>query len=582
MSIIPPCRLRLSTDRTRFAGLRLTATGLLLAPLMGSMAGCQSQPVVVPGASMPSLVSQARAADAAGQSARAEQLYRQVATIDPSNSIARRRLADFARTADFDTQLADGSDPADISAPPADPERFDRDALAAAEAEAIRAFGLIESQLVDGPVAEARRGAGRQAPFAEPPADAPSDFRSDDVAALEPSPEPAPEPATQSATQTIEDSFADFLASAGRDPAPVADGAEPAAVAAAPSNSDRADSAAASEPAPAVAEATSETQRSAVEVELLDAPPPERPSPRRATRTVAVAKADVSKPSVERSVERSGGSAAEAIDDASDADLFAEFLAQADPPASETATEPPAKPAVPVQTISQSTVAPLVRINANQLATTLREAPASSPQRAAVATPPSRRIVSPAVRAIDALWERWQAGGDSPTIAAKLSDQLTSATRSENVEAETAALAALGQMGPDAAGVVPMLQQTLVAAASSDPLSLRAVRAADAILQIDPADRVANRAMQVVIKTGTGSQRVAAATALGRADDSAVPFLRRTLRDPSEPVRAAAALALARQGRSAIRVVDDLREVATFDTPVVRQAAHVAIDRITR
>ena len=137
-------------------------------------------------------------------------------------------------------------------------------------------------------------------------------------------------------------------------------------------------------------------------------------------------------------------------------------------------------------------------------------------------------------------------------------------------------------MGPDAAGVVPMLQQTLVAAASSDPLSLRAVRAADAILQIDPADRVANRAMQVVIKTGTGSQRVAAATALGRADDSAVPFLRRTLRDPSEPVRAAAALALARQGRSAIRVVDDLREVATFDTPVVRQAAHVAIDRITR
>ena len=100
MSIIPPCRLRLSTDRTRFAGLRLTATGLLLAPLMGSMAGCQSQPVVVPGASMPSLVSQARAADAAGQSARAEQLYRQVATIDPSNSIARRHAIRRSRHLD--------------------------------------------------------------------------------------------------------------------------------------------------------------------------------------------------------------------------------------------------------------------------------------------------------------------------------------------------------------------------------------------------------------------------------------------------------------------------------------------------
>ena len=222
---------------------------------------------------------------------------------------------------------------------------------------------------------------------------------------------------------------------------------------------------------------------------------------------------------------------------------------------------------------------PLVRIDSRKLRKSLVSDDATSDGAAvSVASLPT----STRVRSVDALWARWQAGGSSAAIATELAATLRNSVAADDSAGEAAALAALGQMQSDAVESRSTVRQVLIEAASNDPMSLRAIRAAETLLKIDSNDPVANRALQVVVKSGSGRQRVAAAAALGRGNRTAVPFLRATLRDPSEPVRAAAALALAKHGPEASHAIDDLREVTTFDTPVVRQAAHIALDRIER
>ena len=189
----------------------------------------------------------------------------------------------------------------------------------------------------------------------------------------------------------------------------------------------------------------------------------------------------------------------------------------------------------------------------------------------------SRTVTRPSV-VVDRIWQRWQDGGSTEETAAALVAALRSPSSDQKLRDD--AVAALGQMRGDGRTAVPALRAYLLDSAKRAPQSTRAIRVADAILRIDPGDEMATRALLAVLQGGSASQRVAAASALGQGDGRVVPLLAESLEDSSEPVRAAAALALARHGRDAAVARRSLEAAARFDTPVVRQAARTALGRL--
>ena len=528
-------RLLSAAGRCGFAS-RVACAGIAVS----AATGCQSKPVVVPGAAVPRLMSQAAAADKAGQSGRALKLYQELAALDPSNSRVQSRVASLSRAMD---PIAARSDVQIAEATPID--AFDPSALADAESEAAAAFGLAAATRPT----NAQPSEPRSNPFAEAIA---MSLSADTQSAVTQTPASSVSTATAGRLGGLADSRTTNDAAHGFEQASD-EVVTPRVVA-----------------IDAVKEASDAPAFAVVEADKPAASP------------------DTANPFAAFMNDEDDVSRAASSNPGSEIAAFASQVATAEPKRKPTAsddrglaTSSPvarAEDRTPPQPL-EIAASPLVRIDSRKLRKSLVSDDATSDGAAvSVASLPT----STRVRSVDALWARWQAGGSSAAIATELAATLRNSVAADDSAGEAAALAALGQMQSDAVESRSTVRQVLIEAASNDPMSLRAIRAAETLLKIDSNDPVANRALQVVVKSGSGRQRVAAAAALGRGNRTAVPFLRATLRDPSEPVRAAAALALAKHGPEASHAIDDLREVTTFDTPVVRQAAHIALDRIER
>ena len=258
------------------------------------------------------------------------------------------------------------------------------------------------------------------------------------------------------------------------------------------------------------------------------------------------------------------------------ADEFAQFVAASTQPADSTEK---------VDRPRRTNQSPLEK-NSRTLATSASELPEAKASVSAwidvdrMAATSSASAAAATVADVDRAWQDWQNGQEGTEVASRLARSLARAVIENDRSGEQSALAAIGQLRQEGLAAKAAVRSVLVESAKTTPRSIRPIRAAETLLKLDRNDRMARRALQVALKSGTDPQRVAAVSALAHGDRSSVTLLSSALDDRHEPVRAAAALALARHGSRAEFARDDLEAAATFDTPVVRQAARIALAQL--
>ena len=557
--------------RPRLVAVRLTAAATLAAVGVG----CSAIRSPIPAAQATPLLTQARAAEQSGRLVEAERLYGELLQVDPSNSAAKSRFIAIVETRRRESAIA--------ARPPARPPLADREALASVERQTETELGLRGEQFVTGgetvaslddlpaafPLDAAVTGADETKPgLAQTPT-----ARAEIAAA------PLPSASSSKTTDPAAPSFEDFakfagsldsLASSSKDMSP----AGPSTPAAEPARPTPSIALAAAPNRPRVAEAPAQPSGSLSMTPKVDAFASERADEEEMAQLRA---------------------------------FFGDRPAIAESKTAAPAANRPPRPEASAKIAAIATTSPkpssegLIRINKRQFAETLtvsalddgtarvsfaelsgvpdEQGVAPGVRTVAPSRVESRTAVTenPRRRQVDAVWSSWQQGSQTDRVVAELCRLLREANGERDESSEQAIAAALGEMRQAAEPALPTLRRAMIGAAVQSQDSVRAIRLAEAIVRIDGDDETARKALVSVLRNGNGTQRVAAAAALGRSSKLAVPFLARALNDESEPVRAAAALALGRHGRDAKSARRSLQTAATFDTAVVREAAKTAL-----